>query len=96
MAFRRMLALLLAATQAQSHVLESRGVPAQPKDIKTIETPSGATIRYKEPKICETTPGVKSYSGYIDIRENIHVFFWFFESRRDPAHDPVTIWYVKY
>lgn len=52
-------------------------------------------IRYKEPGlygVCETTPGVNSYSGYIDIAPDMHTFFWFFESRRDPANDPITLW----
>ncbi|EME86989.1 uncharacterized protein MYCFIDRAFT_56165 [Pseudocercospora fijiensis CIRAD86] len=89
MALKWLLALVLLA---EATVLENRGVPNQPKDVKTIKSPNGATIRYKEPEICETTPGVKSYSGYIDIGETIHIFFWFFESRRDPANDPVTLW----
>jgi carboxypeptidase D len=42
--------------------------------------------------ICETTPGVNSYSGYIDIAPNVHTFFWFFESRSNPAEDPLTLW----
>jgi hypothetical protein len=53
------------------------------------------TIRYKEPGkagICETTPGVNSYSGYIDLAPDMHTFFWFFESRNDPANDPITLW----
>lgn len=53
------------------------------------------TIRYKEPGkagICETTPGVNSYSGYVDIAPDKHAWFWFFESRRNPKTDPVTIW----
>lgn len=53
------------------------------------------TIRYKEPGkegICETTPGVNSYSGYIDLAPDMHTFFWFFESRNDPAKDPITLW----
>ena len=42
--------------------------------------------------VCETTPGVNSYSGYIDLAPNVHTFFWFFESRSDPANDPLTLW----
>lgn len=37
-------------------------------------------------------PGVNSYSGYIDLAPNVHVFFWFFESRQNPATDPLTLW----
>ncbi|KAF2208241.1 hypothetical protein CERZMDRAFT_71048 [Cercospora zeae-maydis SCOH1-5] len=69
--------------------------PAKPTGVKTITTPSNVTIRYKEPGkegVCETTPGVNSYSGYVDIAPNVHVFFWFFESRRDPANDDFTLW----
>jgi carboxypeptidase C (cathepsin A) len=54
--------------------------------------------------ICETTPGVKSFSGYVhlppgaleDLGEQtdypINTFFWFFESRKDPANAPLAIW----
>ncbi|KFY09286.1 hypothetical protein V491_08278 [Pseudogymnoascus sp. VKM F-3775] len=57
------------------------------------------------PGICETTPGVKSYSGYVHLPpgllsdisgENqdypINTFFWFFESRKDPKNAPLAIW----
>ncbi|KAK7949319.1 uncharacterized protein PG986_010205 [Apiospora aurea] len=63
------------------------------------------SISYKEPGICETTPGVKSYSGYVhlppglidagsDVAQNypINTFFWFFEARKDPANAPLAIW----
>ncbi|PIG81118.1 carboxypeptidase S1 [Aspergillus arachidicola] len=85
------------AWKAQSPILavNPRDAPKEPTGVKTITSPNGSTIRYKEPGeegICETTPGVKSYSGYIDITPDIHVFFWFFESKRDPKHDPVTLW----
>ncbi|EME38991.1 hypothetical protein DOTSEDRAFT_75626 [Dothistroma septosporum NZE10] len=69
--------------------------PANVTDYKTITTPTGVKIRYKEPGkegVCETTPGVDSYSGYVDIAPNVHMFFWFFESRRDPANDDFTLW----
>jgi carboxypeptidase C (cathepsin A) len=52
-------------------------------------------VRYKQvPEgICELTPGVKSYSGYVDIAEQEHIFFWFFEARNeDPSTAPLTVW----
>lgn len=54
-----------------------------------------ASVRYREvpSKICELEPGVKSYSGYVDISEHEHMFFWFFEARNsDPANSPLTAW----
>lgn len=54
--------------------------------------------------VCETTPGVKSYSGYVHLPSSalneteedqfypINTFFWFFESRKDPGHAPLAIW----
>ncbi|KAK4032356.1 Alpha/Beta hydrolase protein [Parachaetomium inaequale] len=60
------------------------------------------SISFKEPGICETTPGVKSYSGYVHLPPNfledgdqdypINTFFWFFEARKDPANAPLAIW----
>ena len=69
--------------------------PKPAEGVQTITTPTGVQIRYKQPGkegVCETTPGVNSYSGYIDLAPNVHVFFWFFESRSNPAADPLTIW----
>ena len=72
-----------------------RQLPAEPTGVQTIISPSGANITYKEPGkdgICETTPGVNSYAGFINLAEDVHAFFYFFESRRDPANDPLTLW----
>lgn len=72
-----------------------RQLPKAPTGVKSIKTPNNVTIRYKEPGtegVCETTPGVKSYSGYVDLSPESHTFFWYFESRRDPENDPVTLW----
>ena len=82
------------AGSRKSKVLE-RQIPAEPENVTTITAPSGASIRYKNPGaagVCETTPGVNSYSGYVDLDEKTHMFFWFFESRRDPSTDPLTLW----
>lgn len=75
--------------------LEDRQVPANATGVNTITAPSGAQIRYKEPGkegVCETTPGVNSYAGYIDIAPDAHTFFWFFEARSNPANAPLTLW----
>lgn len=86
-------ALLAAgASSALGAILGPRQAPSAAEGVTTITSPSGSKIRYKEPGkdgICETTPGVNSYSGYIDIAPDVHVFFWFFESRNDPKNDPV-------
>lgn len=69
-----------------------------------VPTPTGLTeteghynlsVRYKEvPEgICELTPGVKSYSGYVDVEPQESVFWWFFEARNgEPENSPLTIW----
>lgn len=36
---------------------------------------SGYNLRIKEPKLCD--PSVLQYSGYLDIAEDKHIFFWF-------------------
>jgi hypothetical protein len=58
--------------QARSNYLpkHARGLPANATDVQTLVTPQNVTIRYKNPGaagVCETTPGVNSYSGYIDL-----------------------------
>jgi carboxypeptidase C (cathepsin A) len=69
-------------------------VPA-PQDLISTDGYAGYQVRYKEvpPSICETTEGVRSYSGYVDIAPDQHLFFWFFEARnRDPTNAPLTLW----
>ncbi|CEL08254.1 Putative Carboxypeptidase S1 (Precursor) [Aspergillus calidoustus] len=96
------LALLSLATASldSSHEhprysIDRRQLPQDPTGVKTIETPNGVTIRYKEPGkegVCETTPGVNSYSGYVDLSPESHTFFYFFEARNNPATAPITLW----
>lgn len=66
-------------------------LPADVTDLTTITGVNGTSVRYKINNLCETTPGVKSYSGYIDIADDKHLFFWFFESRNQPSSDPITL-----
>ena len=75
--------------------LHPRQLPAEPTGVQTITSPNGVNITYKEPGkegVCETTPGVNSYSGFVNLDEATHIFFWFFESRNNPTTDPMTLW----
>jgi carboxypeptidase C (cathepsin A) len=94
-------ALLSLATLASAQYF-----PSTPQGVTTLHSQlqNNVTISYKEPGICETTKGVKSYAGYVhlppgileDLNEsqnyNINTFFWFFESRKDPKNAPLSIW----
>ncbi|EJD54383.1 peptidase S10, serine carboxypeptidase [Auricularia subglabra TFB-10046 SS5] len=42
------------------------------------------------PTICD--PSVKQYSGYLDISDDRHLFFWFFEARNLPETAPLLLW----
>ena len=79
--------------------------PAEPTNVTIIKAQFGnASISYKDTTICETTPGVKGYAGYVHLPPNtlqdvyfpqpypINTFFWYFESRKDPANAPLVIW----
>ncbi|KAM5543857.1 hypothetical protein V8D89_002474 [Ganoderma adspersum] len=46
-------------------------------------------VRVKQSHFCDES--VRAYTGYIDI-EARHLFFYFFESRRDPDTDDVIFW----
>jgi carboxypeptidase C (cathepsin A) len=81
------LPLLVAGASAQF-------VPA-PTDLITKTGYAGVDVRYKEVPagICELDPNVKSYSGYADVAEDQHIFWWFFETRNgDPKDAPLTVW----
>ncbi|KAF2156758.1 carboxypeptidase-like protein S1 [Myriangium duriaei CBS 260.36] len=43
--------------------------------------------------ICETTPGVNQYSGYLSVGTNMNMWFWFFEARNSPTTAPLATWF---
>ncbi|TBU28169.1 serine carboxypeptidase [Dichomitus squalens] len=47
------------------------------------------SVRVKKSDFCDGT--VQAYTGYIDVQAR-HLFFYFFESRRDPDADDVVFW----
>lgn len=65
----------------------------------------GATISYKQTSICETTPGVKAWSGYVGmpwellnripdvhVDYDINLYFWYFEARHNAEDAPTSIY----
>jgi cathepsin A (carboxypeptidase C) len=52
----------------------------------TSNSGTGTTM----PHLCD--PSVKMISGYLDVSETKHLFFWFFESRDKPKEDPLLLW----
>lgn len=87
-------ALVASASLVLAHSpILRRGPPAEPTGVKTITSPQGASIRYKQPGkegVCETTEGVDDYAGYISLNEETNMFFWFFEARSNPTEKPVS------
>lgn len=61
------------------------------------------TSHPSQTNICETTKGVKAWSGYVSIPANgladlatpndysINLFFWFFEARKDPKNAALSL-----
>ncbi|KAK5111817.1 hypothetical protein LTR62_004737 [Meristemomyces frigidus] len=84
----------LASLAASAVYSTAQFVPA-PSDLTATTGFLDIPVRYKQvPEgICELTPGVKSYSGYVDIEEQEHIFWWFFETRNGNASEaPLTVW----
>lgn len=54
-----------------------RQLPAPTVGVQSVVSPNGANITFKDPGqegICETTPGVKSYAGFINLAPDVHAF----------------------
>ncbi|KAL2363889.1 hypothetical protein RJZ56_003175 [Blastomyces dermatitidis] len=89
---------VFAAVAALVRPVLSQYFPPPPKDVRTVPLSNGVSISYKQTSICETTPGVRAYAGYVhlppgtledvEVYQNysINTFFWFFEAREDPIN----------
>ncbi|KAK9710395.1 hypothetical protein K7432_008444 [Basidiobolus ranarum] len=91
--YRRLLTCLLTASSA----ISGMALPtSSTKDYDigwaryTHQDYPNFQLRVQEPKLCD--PSVKQISGYLDLDDNQHFFFWFFESRSNPGTDPLVLW----
>lgn len=76
--------------------------PPTPQGLTIVNSTfyPGASISFKQTQICETTEGVKGYSGYVNLPSapsegrdyEVHSWFWFFEARHDPDEAPLSLW----
>ncbi|KAK3937819.1 Alpha/Beta hydrolase protein [Diplogelasinospora grovesii] len=86
--------LVLLSIGALLRDAQAQFVPA-PTDLTSAMGYAGVPVRYKKVPtgICELDPNVQSFSGYADVAEDQHIFFWFFEARnQDPTTAPLTVW----
>ncbi|KAL7893039.1 Alpha/Beta hydrolase protein [Trichoderma sp. SZMC 28014] len=78
-------------------------LPPTPEGLATVPSSlfPGVSISYKQTQICETTPDVKGFSGYVNLPPNlipgqnypVHSFFWFFEARSSHTENaPLSLW----
>ncbi|OAQ57785.1 serine carboxypeptidase [Pochonia chlamydosporia 170] len=89
---------LLAAYNGNVSTIQDSGKPAAVASYLQRTNPSGEP-RNCQPKAKTADPSslgvdnVKQFSGYLDDKaQDKHLFYWFFESRNDPAKDPVILW----
>ena len=88
MAFLKALFIALGIAQAIAQF-----VPP-PTGLTEKKGAAGITVRYKQVPcgICELDPNIKSFAGYADVAPDQHMFWWFFEAKKNPQHKPLTLW----
>ncbi|KAK7192631.1 hypothetical protein DPSP01_006571 [Paraphaeosphaeria sporulosa] len=76
--------------------------PPTPEGLTIVKSEkfAGVSISYKETTICETSEGVKGYSGYVHLppapeynrNYTSNMWFWFFEARNSSNEAPLSVW----
>ncbi|KAG8880224.1 hypothetical protein FRB97_000993 [Tulasnella sp. 331] len=83
--------LVLSALSASLPVVE---LPNVTRSIASGTFSAGLRI-VENSGVCETTPGVHTVSGYIDVNNNENYFSWFFSSRQTTKASiaPLVLWF---
>ncbi|OMJ16144.1 Carboxypeptidase Y-like protein [Smittium culicis] len=76
--------------------LSSQGIPNIKKTtawskVSKMSELEGYSMRIKKPKLC-VGEDETSYSGYLDISDKSHFFFWFFEAKSKKKDAPIILW----
>ncbi|KAJ9604470.1 hypothetical protein H2200_011306 [Cladophialophora chaetospira] len=80
--------------------------PSPPNDLEVIVSTLNPDVKlsYKQvqPELCETTPGVNTFSGYVHLPQSalsdisfnfdINTYFLYFDARNDPENAPLVIY----
>ncbi|KAF9465808.1 serine carboxypeptidase [Collybia nuda] len=61
--------------------------------LRVAATTPGKLRVVENSGVCETTSGVNQASGYGDITATESIWFWFFESRKNPDTAPLALWF---
>ncbi|ODA81883.1 hypothetical protein RJ55_00388 [Drechmeria coniospora] len=90
-------ALALAAAAVTAATVPQPSAPSPPSlnDYQSLVLGNGHIVNKTErkPSLAELgVDNVTQHSGYIDVADDKHLFYWFFESRNDPENDPVVLW----
>ncbi|OLY83801.1 Carboxypeptidase Y-like protein [Smittium mucronatum] len=59
--------------------------------VTTMQELDGYSMRVKSPNLC-VDKNETSYSGYLDISDESHFFFWMFEARSKRPDAPLILW----
>lgn len=96
-------ALLATATAKLQLINPAENKPTEPltAQLKAVLSPSSTvpgpfnpgafTKRKQTDAVCKTL-GESHWAGHVDVTKDRRLFYWFFNSRNDPAHDPIIIW----
>ncbi|TPX14617.1 uncharacterized protein E0L32_005309 [Thyridium curvatum] len=99
--------ILLGALGLFKASLAQSTFPPEPEGLTEILSQRwpGASITYKQTSICETTTGVKAWSGYVhlppsvlnkvpdmSVTYDVNLFFWYFEARNNARTAPTSIY----
>ncbi|KAK9772802.1 putative Alpha/Beta hydrolase protein [Seiridium cardinale] len=89
-------ALALAAPSASPFKIDKRYVEVRDDITYNVfeHAATGTKMSFvNNSGICETTPGVNQYSGYLSVGTNMNMWFWFFEARNNASTAPLATWF---